>query len=95
MIQKKICRCVSSQKISFPYGIPQPSQDLGEAPRKILIPEKYETAAAVVIGRHHLDTNHHVNNSQYVEIAKDAIPVGLKIREIRADYKRQLVWAIR
>ena len=42
----------------------------------------------LVIGRHHLDTNHHVNNSQYVEIAKDAIPVGLKIREIRADYKK-------
>ena len=41
-----------------------------------------------MIGRHHLDTNHHVNNSQYVEIAKDAIPVGLKIREIRADYKK-------
>lgn len=72
----------------LPYGTPQPSQDFGEAPKKILIPEEYETAASVVIGRHHLDTNHHVNNAQYVEIARDAIPTGLKIREIRADYKK-------
>ena len=87
MIQKKYAGAYPARRYPS-YGIPQPSQDLGEAPRKILIPEKYETAAAVVIGRHHLDTNHHVNNSQYVEIAKDAIPVGLKIREIRADYKK-------
>ena len=72
----------------LPYGEPESPLDLGEVPKKIRIPEEYDTASAVIIGRHHLDTNHHVNNAQYVEIAKDALPPGLRIREIRADYKR-------
>ena len=38
--------------------------------------------------RHHLDTNHHVNNAQYVAIAREALPEELRIREIRAEYKK-------
>ena len=29
-------------------------------------------AEPVIIGRHHLDTNHHVNNARYIEIAREA-----------------------
>ena len=29
-------------------------------------------AEPVIIGRHHLDTNHHVNNAQYIEFAREA-----------------------
>ncbi len=71
-----------------PYGEPEPRLDLGKAPRKIPVPEKLETAEPVAVTRHHLDTNHHVNNAQYVEIAREAIPAGITIREIRADYKK-------
>lgn len=48
--------------------------DLGKAPRKILIPEEYEEGIPVTIAAHHLDTNHHVNNAQYVDIAREAVP---------------------
>ena len=34
-------------------------------------------AEPVVIGRHHLDTNHHVNNAQYIEIAREAAETAL------------------
>ena len=36
-------------------------------------------AEPVIIGRHHLDTNHHVNNAQYIEFAREAaetLPAG-------------------
>ena len=40
------------------------------------------------IQTHHLDTNHHVNNAWYVELARGAVPDLAEIREIRAEYKK-------
>ena len=74
-----------------PYGEPEPRLDLGKAPRKIPVPDSYETAEPVTVNRHHLDTNHHVNNAQYVEMAREAVPAGIIIREIRVDYKKAAV----
>ncbi len=34
-------------------------------------------AEPVIIGRHHLDTNHHVNNAQYIEMAREAVETEL------------------
>ena len=65
--------------------------DLGKAPRKILIPEKYEEGIPVTIATHHLDTNHHVNNAQYVDIARELVPSGTEIGEIRAEYRKAAV----
>ena len=65
--------------------------DLGKAPRKILIPEEYEEGIPVTIAAHHLDTNHHVNNAQYVDIAREAVPCTKMVKGIRADYKKAAV----
>mgnify|MGYP000174542892 FL=1 len=65
--------------------------DLGKAPRKILIPEEYEEGIPVIIATHHLDTNHHVNNAQYVDIAREAVPCTKMVKGIRADYKKAAV----
>ena len=65
--------------------------DLGKAPRKILIPEEYEEGIPVTIAAHHLDTNHHVNNAQYVDIAREAVPGTKMVKGIRADYKKAAV----
>lgn len=65
--------------------------DLGKAPRKILIPEEYEEGISVTIATHHLDTNHHVNNAQYVDIAREAVPCTKMVKGIRADYKKAAV----
>ena len=42
---------------------------------------------------HMIDTNHHVNNSQYIRLALDCIPQinTAKIREIRVEYKKPAV----
>ena len=55
------------------------------------MPEDCKAGEPIVVARHHIDTNHHVNNAQYVEMAREAIPEGLVIKEIRADYKKAAV----
>ena len=64
--------------------------EMDYAPRRIVLPGKEGAAQeAVEIKHHHLDTNHHVNNGQYVRIAMEYLPEGYRIRQMRAEYKRQ------
>ena len=44
---------------------------------------------AFTIHRGHLDSNHHVNNGQYIQMAMDYLPAGFKLRETRVEYKEQ------
>ena len=43
--------------------------DMEYASRKITLPRKGELQEAVTVKKHHLDTNHHVNNQQFISIA--------------------------
>lgn len=65
--------------------------DMEYAPRRIALPSEYEEAPVIAVGRHHIDTNHHVNNAQYVEIAREVLPEGIKICELRVEYKKAAV----
>ena len=66
--------------------------DMDYNPRKVLIPEDGEaivhTKEPVHIQKHHLDSNKHVNNGQYVKIAMSEIEEA-DIRSLRIDYRRQ------
>ena len=59
------------------------------APRKIAVPEQTEEQEAIIVKKHHLDTNNHVNNGQYVRMAMDFLPDGFKVSQMRAEYKKQ------
>lgn len=59
------------------------------APRKIAVPEGGVCQEALTVKRHHLDTNHHVNNQQFLDMAMDFLPEGFRIGQVRAEYKRQ------
>lgn len=72
------------------YGDGEEKLAMDYAPRRISVPKDYETGEPVVVARHHLDTNHHVNNAQYVEIAREVLP-ELRIGEIRVEYKKAAV----
>ncbi len=65
--------------------------DMEYAPRRIRLPEIYETCEPVKVVRRHIDTNHHVNNAQYVAIAREVLPEYLKFREVRVEYKKAAV----
>lgn len=61
------------------------------APRKIEIPAMGKCLEDIVVKRHHIDSNNHVNNGQYVRIAMEYLPAGFEVRQMRAEYKRQAV----
>lgn len=68
----------------------EPKLDMEYAPRKINVPMDAASCEEVVIRPHHLDTNHHVNNGQFVRIAIDSIKEPCLIRQLRAEYKKQV-----
>lgn len=63
--------------------------DMEYAPRKIRLPEQWVPKEAFVVQKHHLDTNHHVNNGQYIRMAEDYLPDGFAVHQMRAEYKAQ------
>ena len=63
--------------------------DMDYAPRKIILPQDMTEEEPFAIQKHHLDTNHHVNNCQYIRMAADYLPEGFVIRQMRAEYKKQ------
>ena len=65
--------------------------DMEYAPRRIELPQDYETAGTILVARHHIDTNHHVNNAQYVELAREVLPEEIRVKELRAEYKKAAV----
>lgn len=68
----------------------EPKLDMEYAPRKITVPEGAAAGEEVIIKPHHLDTNHHVNNGQYVRIAMDALEKKEPVRQLRAEYRKQV-----
>ena len=58
-------------------------------PRKIVVDGKEEREESLVIQKHHLDCNDHVNNGQYIKMASVYLPDGFVIGQMRAEYKSQ------
>lgn len=73
------------------YGVSKP---LGMecAPRKIDIPEKMTELQPFPVRRYHIDTNQHVNNCQYVQMAKEVYEGEEPIKQVRAEYKKSAVY---
>ena len=67
--------------------------DMTYSPRKILLPAGDEcdvfNADLRTVELHHLDTNLHVNNCQYINFALTAAGEDMDISVLRADYRQQ------
>ena len=61
------------------------------APRKIAVPADGRREEPFTVKSHNLDTNHHVNNGQYVRMAMDYVPEKFEVRQLRVEYKKQAV----
>ena len=44
-----------------------------------------------MVRKHHIDTNQHVNNGQYVLMAMDYVPKDFTISRLRAEYRKSAV----
>ncbi len=74
-----------TQEILEKYTIAE-KIDMEYLPRKIALPEHMEEKDELVIGQHHLDTNQHVNNGRFVEMASDYMTEKGKCRRLRVEY---------
>lgn len=72
------------------YGA-EPPLPMERESRKIALPDELSEAGRCEVLRHQLDTNHHVNNAQYVDLACELLPAEQTIRSIRAEYKKAAV----
>lgn len=76
------------------YGIEDPLP-MEYAGRKIPLPGETVPGDPFPVRRHQIDTNHHVNNSQYVQMAMDVweeLGSPAAIRELRVEYKKSAVY---
>ena len=69
---------VLSEKLDMPY-----------ASRKIIATVAGEQKESFWVMQHHLDSNHHVNNAQYIKMAYGYLPEGIDVMQMRAEYRRQ------
>lgn len=69
------------------YGV-EPALDMEYASRKIRLPETVVEGPAFPVRKFQIDTNEHVNNCQYVEMALEALAEEIQVREIRVEYKK-------
>ncbi|MCC2252839.1 acyl-[acyl-carrier-protein] thioesterase [Ruminococcus sp. CLA-AA-H200] len=73
-----------------PYGTSEPL-DMPYEDRKIVLPGACTELEPFPVRRYHIDTNEHVNNSQYVQMAMEMLPGDTAIRQVRVDYKKSAV----
>lgn len=66
-----------------------PKLEMDYSSRKIAVPDESERQEPLTVKKHHLDTNHHVNNQQFLDMAMDFLPEGFCIEQVRAEYKKQ------
>ena len=73
-----------------PYGTCE-SLDMPYEGRKIALPEQSEAGEPFPVRKYHIDTNEHVNNCQYVQMALEMLAGDISVRQLRVDYKKSAV----
>lgn len=73
------------------YGVGEPLA-MDYEPRKIKLPGETKPCREYPVRRYHIDTNEHVNNSQYVQMAMEELEGTEEIRRLRVEYKKSAVY---
>lgn len=68
----------------------EPPYPMDYASRKIQVPKEleFQSATPIPVTVSHLDSNHHVNNGQYIAMACSLLPEGT-VTALHAEYKKQ------
>lgn len=69
----------------------EPRYEMEYRERKILVQGGLEEKEAFVVHPSQIDTNRHVNNERYIEMAKEYLPKQFAICEMRAEYRKSAV----
>ena len=73
-----------------PFGTAEPFPMPPES-RRVAIPESLDPCEPTTIQRYQIDTNEHVNNCQYVQMALEALREEMLVRKVRVEYKKSAV----
>lgn len=73
-----------------PYGLEDPLEMEYEG-RKIGLSQEGQALEPFPVRRTHIDTNEHVNNSQYIQMVMDVLPGDMEVHRLRVDYKKSAV----
>lgn len=73
------------------YGVSEPLA-METAPRKIALLENMTESPSFPVRKYHIDTNEHVNNCQYIQMAEELYEGEQPIRQVRAEYKKSAVY---
>lgn len=65
--------------------------DMTYLPRKVVVAEGGSFQEPIVVRNHFIDTNCHVNNGQYIQLALDYLPEEQKWKRFRAEYRKAAV----
>lgn len=81
-----------NQKMIDVY-LPQMAEIIGTdwGNRKLQVPEGGTAGEPIRVQRCHIDTNHHVNNGKYVQMAEEFLPEDFEVGELRVEYKKAAV----
>lgn len=75
----------------LPYGSETPLE-MNYEDRKIKLPDTSESLPAFSVRKYHIDTNEHVNNCQYVQMALEMLQEDMQVHQLRVEYKRSAVY---
>lgn len=72
------------------YGTAEPLE-MPDEERRVRVPAVPTPCEPLTVRLHQIDTNEHVNNGQYVQMALEVLPRELDPASIRVDYRRAAV----
>lgn len=72
----------------YEVGEPIPMEEVS---RKIKVPDGAIEVDTFSVRKYHIDTNAHVNNSKYIELACEALPETFEVQKLRVEYKKAAV----
>lgn len=73
------------------YEVEEPFP-IASASRKINMPEGAVEVDTISVRKYHIDTNNHMNNSKYIELAFEALPEEFDVTGLRVEYKKAAVY---
>ena len=69
----------------------EPAYPMESVSRKVEIPCELEAKEVVKVQRLYIDSNQHVNNEKYIQMAMEYLPYNAKVSSVRVEYKNAAV----
>ena len=87
----KMVPVIVPPEMSRVYELGEKFSDMEYLPRKILLPKDAvpQRVSRIEVGESHLDSNHHLNNAQYVRFVMQLVPKEQIVCGMRVEYKKQ------